>query len=140
MASEYEDLEWVKGLVDRGSYVLHVESRTVGKAVELYDGEGKLYVSPGNHKPVRAPVLRLDHGHSFVARRGAFIEFSAKEAVLFVESQQKLAACLASIAARGGELGVMAQAGALVVAAVLRAQLGEVERLFPSASRPQDVG
>jgi hypothetical protein len=132
---QFEDLDWAKALVDEGAFVMHVETRTVGKVVELYDGEGKLYVSPTNDKPVRAPVLKLDRGHAFVARRGAFIVLEAKEAVFFLDAQRRLAGCLAAIAARGGELGVMAQAGGLVVAAVLRSQLLEVERLFPGAGR-----
>lgn len=129
-----DDLEWAKRFVEQRSWVLHVDTRTVGQVAELFDAEGNPYTPPGQDKPLRDPVLRLEQGHTFVARAGAFIEFTAREAQFFRDAQGILARACHEMAVQGGKLNVVAQSGALLMAAALRAQLREIERLHPGVA------
>jgi hypothetical protein len=136
MAGEKDDLKWAQDFVDRGALVMHIETRTVGKVVELFDGEGKKYTPPGQDRATLAPVIGMENGNTFVAKPGNFIELGNAERLFFAEAQAKLADCLADIAMTGGKIGVMAQTGALMLATVLRAQLRELERLNPGVRPP----
>jgi hypothetical protein len=130
MEPEYEDVDWLRELADAGAYILHVENRLIGKVVEVFDGVEKVYAGP-NKRELHCPVVVLERGHTLVARRGVLVRLEEADAVLFAESQGALAQCVRRIAARAGELKVQTGGGLLILAAVLREQLQQVERLFP---------
>jgi hypothetical protein len=124
-----DDLDWAREYVERGAWLLHLETRVAGRAVELYDGDGVRWVSR-DQRPVLDPVLKLHQGHTFVAKRGAFMELTEADGQFAGEFQSGLAALVAFAGRRGGELSLTPAVGAMVIAALMRAQLLEVERLF----------
>lgn len=126
---KWEDLDWLGELAEQGAHVLHVDTRTIGKVVEFWDGVTEVYVGP-NGKGMNCPVVALDRGHTLVAKKGSLVRLEAAEAVFFAEAQGSLAQSVRAIAARGGELSVKPEGGMLILAAVLREQLSQVERLF----------
>jgi hypothetical protein len=134
------DLAWAEKLVQERALVLHTDTGTVGRVLELYDGEGKLYTPPGGDRATQAPVLVLEpapgreHGSSFIAKAGSFIVFTMREAQFLQDAQAMLSGTLAEMAGHGGRLGVLGQTGVLVMAAILRAQLRELERLHPGVA------
>jgi hypothetical protein len=135
-----DDLGWAKDFVSRNAWVLHVESRVVGKVVALYDGEGKKWVGQIDPRPVQEPVLKLEQGHTFIAKAGSFIELAEKEAQFVSEAQAGLSAIVGAAAQRAGALGVVPQACALLLAAAFAQQLREIERMAKeSAAKDPDV-
>lgn len=129
--SDEKDLSWAQRLVDSHAWLIHVETKTLGQAAELFDGEGKKYTPPGHDRETQAPVLKFEQGHSFVAKRGAFIEITPKEARFVQDAQAMVSQTLSEIVQHGGRLQVIAQTCALLTAAILRAQLREIERMHP---------
>jgi hypothetical protein len=130
-----DKLAWAKQLVEKHAWVMHVQSRTVGRVAELYDGEGKLWQPPESDRPVKAPVLKFEQGHTFLARDpGAFIEFTGREASFFQDAQASLAGALSELAQLGAAKGVIGQTGILLLTSALRQQLRELERLHPGTA------
>jgi hypothetical protein len=135
-----EDLGWAQTLVDDHAVVMHVETRTVGRVEELYDGQGKLYTPPGEGaRPVKHPVLKLDRGHTFVAKAGSFVRFEPREASYFQDVQAAIAGTLGEVAQLGAAKGVQGPTAFLLMAAALRQQLRELERLHPTSRPPADA-
>jgi hypothetical protein len=77
-----DDLEWARHLVERGAVVMHLPTNVIGKAVRLHDAEHPYQPEP-ERRPVTAPVLELEPGHTFVAKADAFIELTPREARLY---------------------------------------------------------
>lgn len=127
---EREDLGWARDLVARGAWLFHAETRVAGQAAELFDGVESRWAPGPDKSPIDSPVIRLHNGHALIARRGAFFELTDKDAVFACELEAGLASLVAAAARRGGELAVIPAMGATIIAAVLRAQMLQVERVF----------
>jgi hypothetical protein len=133
---ENEDLDWAKALADERAWVLHLETRTVGRVEALYDGEGNRYTPPGQARALRDAVLKLEGGHTFLAKPGSFARFEAAEAQLYVAAVEAVREAVAGMARLGTASGVKQTTGLLLIAAALRAQLRELERTHPTSRAP----
>lgn len=126
---------WAKDFVDRGAWVMHLPSRTIGKVARFYDGEGQLYVSPTNSAPVKAPVIEMERGNSFVAEAGAFIELNEREQDFFNRASAVVQKLISDFAMLSTATQVPPKTAMMLLSTILRTQADELDRARTRPSR-----
>jgi hypothetical protein len=131
-----DDLDWARQLVAEKAPLFHLATKTVGRAARFWAGEpGDVYVSPVNGGPVSHPVIELSSGASLVAKREAVIKLSEQEASFYEGFQRSLGDFLGEAARMASGLGVQPKTGIALIAAALRVQAAELERVAMSSAR-----
>ena len=136
----------VSELAERGGYVIHEETGTVGRAKRMWSGDdGDAWVSPvngqslgpdplwhaspPNGQSVKAPVLELQTGDAFVLKDAdTFTPLTAKEVEVFEGLQQMVTHATTIAGSLAAASGVPLEQFARLGAAVLRAQQLALER------------
>jgi hypothetical protein len=120
----------VSELAERGGYVIHEETGTVGRAKRMWSGDdGDAWVSPVNGQSVKAPVLELQTGDAFVLKDAdTFTPLTAKEVEVFEGLQQMVTHATTIAGGLAAASGVPLEQFARLGAAVLRAQQLALER------------
>lgn len=125
-ASQADGLAWARELVEKGAWVMHLATRTVGQAKKLFVvGE---YVSTVTGQPTLSDVLELSQGGAFVAKKEEFAQLTEQEVAFYEDLQAGLADAVLKLGAMGVQKGVRPQTAALLVGSALKVQAQELER------------
>jgi hypothetical protein len=136
-----DTMKWARDLVDQKAWVLHT-TRVVGRVTEFYDGQGRRYVSDYNGSEVTAPVLVVEPpggvpgavNHTFVATADNFVRLEEKEAKFYVAAQQAIAHAASECVKFAASSGIRPRSVLMLLAAALRTQVNEFERIGPDGS------
>ncbi len=119
-------------LAQEKKWVFHPPSGVIGRVVDFFDGEEKVFVSTVNGFPVRAPIVQLESGHALLmkdtpnADDPSLIEISAQEVGVFLATTRAMNTVLVEVAKLSAEQGVPPDTAMLLMRSALQAQIAKL--------------
>lgn len=122
-------MEWWKELAASQAVVMHVPTGFVGRAKTFWDGETNVFISPENNRAVRAPVLELEGGSSYLAKEQEdWVVLNPAAARMFVALTAGIAELTKISARNAAAQGVPMETGIAIMVSLLRTQAAALEK------------
>lgn len=122
--NEQERAKWGLDLEAKKAWVFHIPTRIFGRVSKFYSfGE----TTDAEGKPVKAPVIALEQGHTFVAHPQNFTLLSEADAQFFGGTQQVMREAMKQLVRMGTDMGVDLPMIILLIVSALQAQIQAIK-------------